>query len=258
MANPQPDQFTKISNELIEAFAKIRISGEAMQVLWAIFRKTYGWKKKDDLIPLSQFVLMTGLKRPTICRAISKLINLNIIKKDNGKIAKYMINKDYDTWKPLSKKITVIKKDNPVIKKDNETLSKKIHSKETTKETYSKENKYPENSIEFQLFMFCKNKILENFPNLNPPNSKNSIYKQCDCINKLIQIDKKTEHQIKIAVNFATEDEFWKENFQSALKLRRTNKDGIKYIDVFLSKADDIPYRKPIVWTKEEKLKHGL
>ena len=48
-------------------------------------------------------------------------------KKDNGNIQMYRINKDYSTWKPLSKKITVIKN-------DNKSLSKKRPSIDNTKE----------------------------------------------------------------------------------------------------------------------------
>lgn len=113
MANPQPDQFTRISNELFEALARIRISGEENQVLRVIIRKTYGFHKKMDAIALDQFTLMTGLKKPHVCRALSKLVMKNIIiKNDNGRIVRYGIQKDYSQWKPLPKKITIIKKGN--------------------------------------------------------------------------------------------------------------------------------------------------
>jgi len=132
--NPQiEDGHIDIANELAEALARIRISGEEMQCLWVILRKTYGWHKKRDWIPLSQFQDMTNLKRPNIIRAIKKLITKNIvIKNDNGNGKTYGFNKHYKTWKPLSKKI-IIKK---VIKNDNPSLSKMIPSKENT----SKEN----------------------------------------------------------------------------------------------------------------------
>lgn len=111
MANPQPDKFTKISTELVEKFAGIRISGEAWQVLWVILRKTYGFKKKEDWISLSQFYGLTRINIPNIGRALRKLISMKlIIKKDNGKNPKYALNKDYDQWEPLSKKTTPSKK----------------------------------------------------------------------------------------------------------------------------------------------------
>lgn len=127
MSNPQKENgYTPIANELVEALAGIRIPGEAMQCLWVILRKTYGWGKKDDLISLSQFCLLSKMRKPTVCRSLGKLskMNLIVIQKDNDIAIKYRFNKDFQTWRPLSKKITVIQK-------DNESLSKKSTTKET-------------------------------------------------------------------------------------------------------------------------------
>ena len=56
MASPQlKDGYVAIANEIMDALAHIRIPGEARQVLDVILRKTYGWKKKEDEISLSQF-----------------------------------------------------------------------------------------------------------------------------------------------------------------------------------------------------------
>lgn len=107
--------FTKIANELIEQFARIRISGESMQILWVIIRKLYGFKKKSDKIALSQFMQATGMKKPTVCRALKKLESMGlitIIKNGNDIASEYRLQKNMDKWKPLSKKIIVIKKDN--------------------------------------------------------------------------------------------------------------------------------------------------
>jgi len=133
MANPQvEDGFCKIANELIEALARIRIPGEAMQILLVIIRETYGWNKKEDAISLSQFVAATGMRRPNVCRAITKLLAINIIiKKDTPTASKYRLNKDFDSWKPLSKKISpVSKKIIGSLQKDNKVVSKKIHTKD--------------------------------------------------------------------------------------------------------------------------------
>ena len=132
--NPQiEDGYIKIANELAEALSEIRISGEEWQVLWVILRKTYGWHKKEDWIPLNQFMEMTGINKPCIIRAIKKLEKKKIvIKKDNDKGKTYEFNKHYKEWQPLSKKITLSKKIISVIKKDNASLSKKIPSKTNT------------------------------------------------------------------------------------------------------------------------------
>jgi len=127
MASPQSEKgHIDIANEFAEALARIRISGEEWQVLWVILRKTWGWKKKMDAISLSQFEQFTGLKKPTVCRAIKKLLAKCIIKKDNDPIIKndnalasYGIQKDYEEWQPLPKKKAIIKKDNGGVDKND-------------------------------------------------------------------------------------------------------------------------------------------
>jgi phage replication O-like protein O len=149
---PQLENYTKIANELLEAIAAIRIPGEAMQILLVIIRKTCGYHKKKDAISLSQFASITGMKKPNVCRAVKKLLDMNIIKplskkiikiieKDNAYISEYELNKDFASWKPLSKKITLSKKIINVIKKDNLPLSKKIPTKETI--TKERKKEYP-------------------------------------------------------------------------------------------------------------------
>src|SRR3972149_4849940 len=130
MANPQTEQgFTRIANELMEALCRIRISGEARQVLDTIIRKTYGWGKKEDAISLSQFCLATGINKPHVCKAITTLKKMNIITlKGNATANIYAFNKDFDTWKPLPKKVTITLK-------GNDSLPLRGHTKEkNTKE----------------------------------------------------------------------------------------------------------------------------
>ncbi|SRR6266481_1119368 len=107
MASPQKENgFTPVANEIVEALARTRINGEAMQVLWVILRKTYGYQKKEDAIALSQFVEFTGLKRQTVYKAIHKLLMLGIVTQKGSTIAnKYCFIKNYALWKPLPKKV---------------------------------------------------------------------------------------------------------------------------------------------------------
>ena len=87
MANPQLENgHLKIANEIWDALCRIRIPGEQMQVLMVIIRKTYGFNKKSDGIPLSQFTEATGINRQNVIRAINGLLSkkiINVIKKDN-------------------------------------------------------------------------------------------------------------------------------------------------------------------------------
>ncbi len=135
------DPFTQIPNELLEALARLRIPGEPRQVLDVILRRIYGFHKKLDAISLSQFCLATGLKRNTVCKAIKKLLFMNLItKKGTTTSTIYAVNKDFETWKPLPKRglavsnwVTIItnmgNKHSP--KGDIQNIKEKINSKES-------------------------------------------------------------------------------------------------------------------------------
>jgi phage replication O-like protein O len=151
MANPQTeDGFTKIANEIMEALAKTRIPGEARQVFDFILRKTYGWNRKEVDISLAEFVEGTGLSKVHVCRAIEGvLLKRNLItkkgnaqslftKKGNDVLKTYGIQKDFEEWRSLPKKVTVPKKVIHVTQKGNQTLPKKVSIiKENIKERYA-------------------------------------------------------------------------------------------------------------------------
>lgn len=126
------DGYTRIANELLEALCRIRIPGESMQVFLVILRKTYGFCKKEDTIALSQLEEATGIIKTHIPRAVEKLVSMRIVtKKGNGTSTSYGINKHYQSWQALPKKVTLPKKVMKVTQKGNEQLPKKVHTKET-------------------------------------------------------------------------------------------------------------------------------
>ena len=147
MANPQAENgHVDISNEVMDALISHRVSGEEMQCLLFIIRKTWGWKKKEDRIALSQFVKATGINKQSCHRAIKRLESkkmIAVIKKDYENINSYCFIKDFEVWKSSSKKITVSsKKIKGVIKKDYQSSSKKMNTKDTiTKDTITKDTK---------------------------------------------------------------------------------------------------------------------
>ncbi|MEE9356454.1 MAG: replication protein [Methylococcaceae bacterium] len=144
MVNPQvEDGHIRIANEVWNALTKIRVPGEAMQVFFYIVRKTWGWGKKKDDIALSQFVLATGLKKPSVIRARNKLVKMNLItvyQKVNSTTATYSINKDFDRWKPLTKKQIVYQKVNKHLPKGKKSFTKKLPTI-TKKDTLTKDTK---------------------------------------------------------------------------------------------------------------------
>lgn len=153
MASPQTeDGYTKIANELLDALCKIRIPGEARQILDVIFRKTYGWNKKEDDISLGQFAEATGLSKIHVCQNLKKLLKMNIItEKGNDLLPKkvmkaitYCLQKNYEEWTPLPKKVTLPKKVISVTEKGNKSLPKKDTTKDNTKDNTKEKKSYGE------------------------------------------------------------------------------------------------------------------
>ncbi len=203
--------YIRIAIEIYEAWAKIRINGEARQVLDTIIRKTYGWQKKEDNISLSQFNLATGLKRPTICKALKKLtiMNLIIIQKDNGIGNIYKLNKDFSTWKPLPKKVIV----ENITQKDNKPLPKKIH----TIDTNTKDIKpYSLTSDEVRLSELLLSLIIKR----NATHKKPNIQTWAKEIDRMIRIDKREAEDIEKVIEWCQADSFWQNNILSTKKLR--------------------------------------
>lgn len=54
---------------------------------------------------------------------------------------------------------------------------------------------------------------------------------------ELVRIDRRTPDDIRRVSAWARSDQFWSSNFMSPAKLRKKNKDGVSYFDVFAAKA---------------------
>jgi phage replication O-like protein O len=184
-ASPQKENgYTAIANKIMEALAIIRIPGEARQVLDAIFRKTYGWNKKEDRISLSQLRKMTGLKDHYVIRARKRLtlMNLITIKKDHEGSVIYKFQKDYTKWRPLPKAVVPPTKNgspyqkgkSATTKKGNRPLPKRVVTKDTiTKDTITKTRGIDFTKEMFQLF----EKEFEKYWNeYDPRGKKNKVY----------------------------------------------------------------------------------
>ena len=110
MANPQlEDGRTEIANEIVEALAKTYLSPAESKILWAVFRKTYGWHKKTDHISYSQFQEMTGLDKRHIGAPLQRLIDRKIIFSTNAgerKTSEYGIQKNWELWQLSPESVT--------------------------------------------------------------------------------------------------------------------------------------------------------
>jgi len=145
MANPQKENgFIPIANEIAEALSRINLSAYESRILWIIFRKTYGWGKKDDRIALSQFKTETNIPIPHICRTLKKLVNKRIITQiGKGYYVRYSFQKNYERWKLLPKQVTLPKQVIRITQTGNKLLPKQVIATITKdiKDTNTKDSK---------------------------------------------------------------------------------------------------------------------
>ena len=104
--NPQKENgYTPIANELLEQIISFDFSKRQLLVLFAIIRMTYGYSKKSDALSRVQISKLTNLDRSHVSRALTELIEMNvIIKHETGRtshgvlVNEVSINKFYNTW----------------------------------------------------------------------------------------------------------------------------------------------------------------
>jgi len=132
----------KIATELFVYLCSFRIPGECRLVFDAIIRKTWGWKKKEDRIPVSQIAELTKLKKQNVSRSLLQLLAHKLVIKNDDKL---QINKNYVEWISFS----VIRTDDKyassevitaVIESDDKSSSKVMDSI-ANKATYQKLSK---------------------------------------------------------------------------------------------------------------------
>jgi phage replication O-like protein O len=138
MAKPQIENgYTPIANEIAEALCQVKLSPNEWRILWAIWRKTYGWHKKNDHISLTQLSKLTKINKYNVSRTLKRLKERNIITRSNGTIG---FQKDYEQWQ-LSEKLS------QVIRADNKKLSRLITTKENKENNISR---YINNKFSFK------------------------------------------------------------------------------------------------------------
>jgi phage replication O-like protein O len=144
MANPQKENgHLDIANELVEHLAKINLSSYEWRFLWALWRRTWAWHKKEDCLPVSQIAEMTGMCKSHVSRAKKMLTSMKIV--TDGGNGHLKFNKNYDQWTELPKGARSHRVTNGgygVTPIGNKSLPPSADSKEK-KETLSKETTPP-------------------------------------------------------------------------------------------------------------------
>ncbi len=147
MANPQVENgHTQISNEILEELIRLNISSQELRAALFVIRKTYGFKKKEDFISLSQFakaMLINKTRASFLIKKLCKMKILTVTQNINGIGKKYRFNKDYEQWDTVTQNINrYAKRQEPLRKSVTVPLRKSITTKESIKETNTKENIY--------------------------------------------------------------------------------------------------------------------
>lgn len=160
MASPQKENgYTPIASELFEAFYRCKLIEYERVCIMYIWRKTYGWSKKDDWIANSQFSEETGIPRPHITRTLKKLVEKKIILKVGKKMT---VNKNYEEWevewRVTSSGNRVTSSGNEKLPHEVPTITNSIITKEISETNVSAEKKmtwnkhpddYEESTIDF-------------------------------------------------------------------------------------------------------------
>ena len=96
MACPQKENgYTPIANELFEAFYLHKFTEYQRVVAMFIWRKTYGWNKKNDRISNSQFVLGTNIPKGRVSETLKELLSMKVVTCTGTKLG---INKNWEEW----------------------------------------------------------------------------------------------------------------------------------------------------------------
>lgn len=101
MANPQPDRYTKIANELLEQVPKFKFNGTQLRIILVVWRYTYGFSRKSHEFSLNFLAEATDAGRSQVDRELTALIDRNVLKVISGNPGKPRVlqfNKNYEEW----------------------------------------------------------------------------------------------------------------------------------------------------------------
>jgi phage replication O-like protein O len=120
-------EFSRIHNEILTALAVARFTGSEYRCLLFLLRKTYGWRKKEDAISLSQWAEGVGTdKRQNVLRTLQGLVKKGVVHViDNGanQTQTWGFNKYIEQWDAELFPESVISQDNTsVISQDNTSV----------------------------------------------------------------------------------------------------------------------------------------
>ena len=205
----------RIANELAEKLARVQLSGTEHRIIWAVWRKTIGWQKREDRISLSQLAKITEMNLRVVRRTLSVLVRKNIIIKKSGRdknvpsnINILRFNKDYETWKTRDKIVLGQKCTQNQGQKCPTQKKRKQKSQKILKQEF------------FDLVDLLIEKMLENDPNAKVPDTEKKREDWAHDFRLLIEKDNRQIQEVREILVWSQRDSFWKSNIHSAGKFR--------------------------------------
>lgn len=138
------------------------------------------------------------------------------------------------TSKSKTNSINGSKGGRPRKEKPTETEIKPNQNRIESESKGIREDKIRRDKIKEEEIRECYEKILSYFPDNLKPSKPSDENNWLDTIDKLNRIDKIKFSDIELIVKTTRNDDFWSRQFLSLTKLRKKNKDGVMYIQVFI------------------------
>ena len=103
----EPNGDSKSFLQFLQGLVRMRIPGEARQVLDVIILMTWGSGCEHEWVTTGQFMELTGLSSSAVYKARRRLLAMNLItitRKRGGQVLIYSIQRDCGKWAPSTKK----------------------------------------------------------------------------------------------------------------------------------------------------------
>ena len=132
-------EFTRLHNTILEKLALARFTASEYRCLMFLFRATYGWQKKEDVISLSQWAAGVGIdpekKRHNVLRTLQSLVAKRVVctkSHGNNHAATWGFNKHFAEWDASLFQETVISPDNKTVMPQDNSLDATVITQDNT------------------------------------------------------------------------------------------------------------------------------
>jgi len=94
MANPQPGEFTRLANQLLEAIILANFTKRQLNIILLVIRLSYGCGRSYAVLRQADCKVI-GIDKSDINKELQQLVQRGVLTITGERVA---INKDYDGW----------------------------------------------------------------------------------------------------------------------------------------------------------------